>query len=121
MVQYNKLTKYKQEDFLEIEIIKYLQKNQQPTTRAQIAEYLVKNVGDIPNNSLKLVTSRKTGRQYRPFMNRLSFALTSLYKAGIIDHPKWGVTILTKFGTGIDTSDEKYIHELVMKGWGVGS
>jgi restriction endonuclease Mrr len=117
MQKYKNLTTYKKEDFLEIEILKYLQKLQQPVTRPQIAEYLVKNVEEIPNDSFKSVTSKKTGKPYQPFMNRLSFALTSLYKAHLIDRPKRGTTVLTKLGANIDTSDKEYIHKLVMKGW----
>lgn len=117
MQEYKNLTNYKKEDFLEIEILKYLQKLQQPVTRPQIAEYLVKNVEEIPNDSLKSVTAKKTGHQYQPFKNRMSFALTSLYKAHLIDRPKRGTTVLTKLGANIDTSDKKYIHKLVMEGW----
>ena len=47
----------------------------------------------------------------------MSFALTSLYKAHLIDRPKRGTTVLTKLGANIDTSDKKYIHKLVMEGW----
>lgn len=118
MTEYNKLTTYKKEDFLEVEIIKCLQKIQQPVTRSQLAEYLIKNVQDIPNDSLSSVTSKKTGREYQPFMNRVSFALTSLYKARLIAHPKRGITILTDLGNNIDSDDKKYVHKLVMKGWG---
>ena len=50
-------------------------------------------------------------------MNRLSFALTSLYKAGLIDHPKRGITVLSKAGQSINPNDEKHIHELVIQGW----
>lgn len=117
MNEYSKLTNYKKEDFLEIEILKYLQKVKQPTTRPQIAEYLVKNIDIIPNDSLKFVRSQKTGRNYQPFMNRISFALTSLYKAHLIDHPKRGTTILTKLGTDINANNKEYIHKLVIKGW----
>jgi hypothetical protein len=117
MNEYSKLTTYKKEDFLEIEILKYLQKVKQPTTRPQIAEYLVKNIDVIPNDSLKFVRSQKTGRNYQPFMNRISFALTSLYKAHLIDHPKRGTTILTKLGTDINANNKEYIHKLVIKGW----
>ena len=117
MSNFEKMTTYKKEEFLEIEILKYLQKIQQPTTISQIAEYLVKNIDSIPNDSLRFVTSKKTGRDYIPFMNRLSFAITSLKKAQLIDHPKRGTTVLTKLGKDIDSGNEVYIHELVMRGW----
>lgn len=84
MKEYNDLTTYKQEDFLEYEIIKYLQ---------------------------------KTGKLYQPFMNRLSFALTSLNKARLIYHPKRGITVLTEAGKAIDVNNYKYIHKLVIQGW----
>ncbi|WP_179230703.1 winged helix-turn-helix domain-containing protein, partial [Limosilactobacillus reuteri] len=58
----------------------------------------------------------QTGREYIPFMNRLSFAITSLKKAELIDHPKRGTTVLTKLGQEINPDNEEYIHELVMKG-----
>lgn len=117
MPEYKDFTTYEKEDFLEVEILKYLQKLQQPVTRSQIAGYLVKNIEKIPNDSLKSVTSKKTGKPYQPFTNRISFALTSLYKARLIDRPQRGTTVLTKLGTNIDTSDKEYIHKLVMKGW----
>ena len=84
MKEYNNLTNYQQEDFLEYEIMKYLHKVSQTTTRTQLAKYLVENVDSIPKDALKSKKSRKTGRYYQPFMNRLSFALTSLYKAGLM-------------------------------------
>lgn len=117
MSEFAKMTTYKKEEFLEKEILNYLQKIHQPATRTQIAEYLVKNIDSIPNGSLKYVTSKKTGREYVPFMNRLSFAITSLRKAQLIDHPKRGTTVLTKLGQDINPDNEKYIHKLVMKGW----
>ncbi|OYS60035.1 winged helix-turn-helix domain-containing protein [Limosilactobacillus reuteri] len=116
MSEFAKMTTYKKEEFLEKEILKYLQKLRQPATRIQIAEYLVKNTDSIPNDSLKYVTSKKTGREYIPFMNRLSFAITSLKKAELIDHPKRRTTVLTKLGQEINPDNEEYIHELVMKG-----
>lgn len=118
MVKYKSLTTYKKEDYLEIEILKYLQALRQPTTRQQLAEYLVKNVDTIPNDSMKYLKSRKTGKEYQPFMNRVGFALTSLYKAQLINHPKRGITVLTKLGYNVDVKNKKYIHQLVMKGWG---
>lgn len=116
MSEFAKMTTYKKEEFLEKEILKYLQKLRQPATRIQIAEYLVKNTDSIPNDSLKYVASKKTGREYIPFMNRLSFAITSLKKAELIDHPKRRTTVLTKLGQEINPDNEEYIHELVMKG-----
>lgn len=117
MKEYNNLTNYKQEDFLEYEIIKYLHKVSQTTTRTQLAKYLVENVDSIPKDALNWKKSRKTGRFYQPFMKRLSFALTSLYKAGLIDHPKRGITVLSKAGQSINPNDEKHIHELVIQAW----
>lgn len=117
MPNYKNLTIYKQEDFLEIEILKYLQKFQQSASRSQLAEYLITNVEAIPNDSLKVVISKKTGRPYQPFMNRLSFALTSLYKARLIDRPQRGISELTELGKTVNTSNTQYIHQLVMEGW----
>ena len=117
MKEYNNLTNYQQEDFLEYEIMKYLHKVSQTTTRTQLAKYLVENVDSIPKDALKSKKSRKTGRYYQPFMNRLRFALTSLYKAGLIDHPKRGITVLSKAGQSINPNDEKHIHELVIQAW----
>lgn len=117
MKEYNNLTNYKQEDFLEYEIMKYLHKVSQTTTRTQLAKYLVENVDSIPKDALNWKKSRKTGRFYQPFMKRLSFALTSLYKAGLIDHPKRGITVLSKAGQSINPNDEKHIHELVIQAW----
>ena len=57
MSGFAKMTTYKKEEFLEKEILNYLQKIHQPATRTQIAEYLVKNTDSIPNDSLKYVTS----------------------------------------------------------------
>lgn len=117
MKEYNNLTIYEKEDFLEYEIIKYLHKVSRTTTRTQLAKYLVENVDYIPKDALNSKKSHKTGRSYQPFMNRLSFALTSLYKAGLIDHPKRGITVLSKAGQSINPNDEKHIHELVIQGW----
>jgi restriction endonuclease Mrr len=39
-------------------------------------------------------------------MKRLGFALTSLYKADLIDRPKRGTTILTKLGTDINANNK---------------
>ena len=117
MKEYNDLTTYKQEDFLEYEIIKYLQKVLQPITRTQLAKYLVENVDYIPNDALEERKSQKTGKLYQPFMNRLSFALTSLNKARLIYHPKRGITLLTEAGKAIDVNNYKYIHKLVIQGW----
>lgn len=88
MSEYTKLTNYKKEDFLEVEILKVLQKKKQSMTRPQLAQYLVTNIDAIPNDSLKYVKAKKTGNEYQPFMRRLSFALTSLSKAQLIVHPK---------------------------------
>lgn len=117
MKEYNDLTIYEQEDFLEYEIIKYLQKTHQPITRAQLAKYLAENVDYIPKNALNSRKSHKTKKSYQPFMNRLGFALTSLYKARLIDHPKRGITVLSKLGEGVDPSDKEYIHELIIQAW----
>lgn len=118
MTEYSKLTTYKKEDFLEIEILKYLQKTGQIATRSQLAEYLVTNVDEIPNDSLKYVVSKKTRSEYQPFMRRLSFALTSLYKAGLVFRPKRGNYELTEQGKNINTNNTDYIHQIVVKGWG---
>ena len=117
MTNYNQLSTYKKEDYLEIEILKYLQKIQQPVTRSQIINYLITNVDNIPNDALKSVISKRTGRPYQPFKNRISFALTSLYKARLIDHHKRGITELNVLGKKTDPNNTKYIHDLVMKGW----
>lgn len=119
MTTYSKLTTYKKEDFLEVEILKYLQKTGQIATRSQLAEYLVTNVDEIPNDSLKYVVSKKTGHEYQPFMRRLSFALTSLYKAGLVFRPKRGNYELTEQGKNIDVNNTDSIHQIVLKGWGL--
>lgn len=92
MTSYNQLSTYKQEDYLEIEILKYLQKVHQPVTRPQMINYLITNVENIPNDALKIVISKKTRRPYQPFKNRVSFSLTSLYKAKLIKRPSRGIT-----------------------------
>ena len=117
MTSYNQLSTYKQEDYLEIEILKYLQKVHQPVTRPQMINYLITNVENIPNDALKIVISKKTRRPYQPFKNRVSFSLTSLYKAKLIKRPSRGITELSKLGTNVNPNNTKYIHDLVMKGW----
>ena len=117
MSEYTKLTNYKKEDFLEVEILKVLQKKKQSMTRPQLAQYLVTNIDAIPNDSLKYVKAKKTGNEYQPFMRRLSFALTSLSKAQLIVYPKRGITELTELGKNINPNDSRYIHQLVIKGW----
>lgn len=116
MTDYINLKAHDKEEYLARHTLKYLQKVKQPVSRAQIINYLVKNISDIPNDVLTPIKSKK-GNNYVPFKNRLSFGLTSLYKAKLIDHPKRGISELTELGQRTNADDVQHLHELFVKGW----
>ena len=115
MIDYDNLSRDEKEEYIAVQVLKYLQKFQQPVTRAEITDYLIKtNV--IPNDVLIPIKS-KNGNEYIPFKQRLSFALTSLYKSNLIDHPKFGVTEITELVKKINENYTDNLHKLFVEGW----
>lgn len=44
-------------------------------------------------------------------------SITSLYKGGLVDHPKRGVTELTQLGKSINlNTGRKHMHKLIVEG-----
>ena len=110
-------TRDQKEEFLQDKILICLQATKQPMTNAQIREYLLKHVDELPANVTKLTTSKK-GSVYSDFQIRVNMSITSLYKGGLVDHPKRGVTELTQLGKSINlNTGRKHMHKLIVEGW----
>lgn len=117
MFDYSTASRDQKEEFLQDKILICLQDTQQPMTNAQIRDHLPKNVNELPADVTKLTTSRK-GTLYSEFQIRINMAITSLYKGGIVDHPKRGVTELTQLGKNINLdTNRNQIHKLIAEGW----
>lgn len=59
MFDYTTATCDQKEEFLQDKILICLQATKQPMTNAQIREYLLKHVDELPANVTKLTTSKK--------------------------------------------------------------
>ena len=71
----------------------------------------------LPADVTKLTTSKK-GSVYSDFQIRVNMSITSLYKGGLVDHPKRGVTELTQLGKNINlNTSRKHMHKLIVEGW----
>ena len=117
MFDYTTATRDQKEEFLQDKILICLQATKQPMTNAQIREYLLKHVYELPANVTKLTTSKK-GSVYSDFQIRVNMSITSLYKGGLVDHPKRGVTELTQLGKSINlNTGRKHMHKLIVEGW----
>ena len=103
-LNFDHLSNYKQEDYLEYKILECLQKTQQSLTRLGIREYIISHDPYLINAELKNINIR------------LSFALNSLSKGKFIYHPKRGLTALTALGKHISLSNHEYIHQQVLEG-----
>ena len=79
MFDYTTATRDQKEEFLQDKILICLQATKQPMTNAQIREYLLKHVDELPANVTKLTTSKK-GSVYSDFQIRVNMSITSLYK-----------------------------------------
>lgn len=115
MTDYDKLSTYEKEEYIAAQILKYLQKFRQPVTRAQITDHLIK-INAISNDVLTPVKS-KDGSEYVPFNQRLTFGLSSLYKSGLIDRPKRGVSEITELGKKVNANDGEHLHKIFVEGW----
>ncbi|MCC4388570.1 hypothetical protein [Limosilactobacillus reuteri] len=58
MFDYTTATRDQKEEFLQDKILICLQATKQPMTNAQIREYLLKHVDELPANVTKLTTSK---------------------------------------------------------------